>query len=105
MNDPRTIAEVSRRAANGYHPTTMEGMRATLASLGYKLCPYHCYSNNLYVDSGESYPADNRNVNEADTGLSAFHFQARRDENFRTLQRLRFNGELFAVVSDRIVSI
>lgn len=39
--------------------------------------------------AGESYLCCTTGINEADTGLSAFHYQARREDNFRKMQELR----------------
>jgi hypothetical protein len=44
-------------------------------------------------------------VREIDSGLSFAHVDARRDENFRALQQLRFEGSLFAVVRGTLFEI
>jgi hypothetical protein len=101
--------ELAHRAARGLRPVSVVAMGARLATLGYALdrnCD--CFSQNLFMTGereGQSYPAINTGVKERDTGRSAFHFEARRDENFKELQRLRAGEELFAVVKNRILEI
>jgi hypothetical protein len=88
-------------------PKTLAGLKAALAAIGYKVdrsCDAR--GNTRYITGehvGESYPATNLYVVEADTGMSAFHVDARRDENFRKLQELRFRGALYAIVRGRIL--
>ena len=55
--------------------------------------------------AGLSYPVNTTGVKESDTGLSAFNVNARRDANFKELQRLRFEEELYAVVRGRILEV
>jgi hypothetical protein len=102
-------AEVARRKARGFSPTTVAGMKAALAEIGYKIDrSMDCHSMNRYVSgefAGQSYPAVNTGVVEADSGLSFAHVDARRDTNFKTLQRMRFNEELYVVVRGRILEI
>jgi hypothetical protein len=101
--------EVERRMARGYAPVSVKQLNATLARLGYKLdrsCD--CRGENRYITGelvGEHYPATNAYPVEIDTGMSAFHVDARRDENYRELQRLRYHEALYAVVRGRILEI
>ena len=101
--------ELDRRKARGDAPVTLAQMKRALAAIGYRLDrSLDCASMNRYLTgdcAGQSYPAINTGVKEADTGLSAFNVNARRDENFKALQRMRFNEELFAVVRGRILEI
>jgi hypothetical protein len=103
------LAEVERRKRRGYAPKTLRQLNASLGRLGYRLdrsCD--CLSVNRYItgeNAGESYPAINAYVVESDTGLSFAHVSARRDENYRRLQELRFSGELYAVVRGRVLEI
>jgi hypothetical protein len=55
--------------------------------------------------AGQSYPAINTGVKEVDTGLQFCHIDARRDENFKTLQEWRSDCRLFAVVRGSILEI
>lgn len=101
--------ELARRAAQGLKPLTLQGLSARLASIGYKLdrsgdCP-HIARYVTGEHAGETYPAISSSIREADTGASFANVDARRDDNFRTLQEWRFNGELFAVVRDHIFEV
>jgi hypothetical protein len=101
--------ELARRLRRGLEPRSVAGIRNALAAIGYKMdrsCDARGTNRLLTGEfAGHSYPAINVYVVEADTGMSAFHVNARRDENFRELQRLRFHEELFAVVRDRILEV
>ena len=101
--------ELARRAKHGHKPTTVAGMSVALLAIGYKMDrSMDCRSDNLHVsgeNAGESYPAVNVGVVEADTGLSFANIDARKDDNFHALQSLRYNEELFAVVRGRILEI
>lgn len=67
--------------------------------LGYRLDrSMDCRSNARFMTgayAGESYPCCTTGIVEIDTGMSAFHYQARRDANFKRMQKLR--GEICAV--------
>ena len=64
-----------------------------VSDLGYRLDrSMDCRADSRYLDgplAGMSYPCCTTGLLEADTGRSAFHYQARRDANFRALQELR----------------
>ena len=103
-------AELDRRAAQGRRPSTLAHITAQLASIGYKLDRSgDCTSTARYVTgdhAGESYTCTTTSIREINTGVSAWHYQdARRDANFETLQKWRFNGELFAVINGSILEI
>ncbi len=74
-------------------PAGMEKMELNSALnyldfLGYKLKPENCF--NYFNGSNDTkYPARSIYLVEKDTGLSAFHIDARRDENFKKLQTFR----------------
>ncbi|GHE75994.1 hypothetical protein GCM10019059_39180 [Camelimonas fluminis] len=69
---------------------------AEFRKLGYRLDrSLDCRSTSRYLYSGRTYPCCTTGVREADTGLSAFNCDARRDANFRAMQELR--GSVFAV--------
>ncbi len=107
--DQRLTDELARRAAHGQHPRTLAEIETALAAIGYKFdrsCDSH--SNNRHMTgeaAGESYPAINAYVIEKDTRRSFANVEARRDENFKTLQDMRFSGEWFAVIKGAIFEI
>ena len=72
---------------------TVDELTQRLATLGYRLDrSMDCRADSRYLDgplAGMSYPCCTTGLLEADTGRSAFHYQARRDANFRALQELR----------------
>ena len=101
--------ELLERAKRGFHPVTIQEMNATLNTIGYELNrDRDCYSTNRWMTgprAGQSYPAINTGVREMDTKLEFCNVDARRDENFKTLQAWRLNDELFAVVRGCILEI
>lgn len=103
-------SELARRAQRGCMPSTIAGIKRRLASIGYKVEFDLKSSSTTRIIAGEgegdTYPAYTLGyIREIDTGMCAFHYQARRDDNFRELQRLRREEELFAVVRGRILEI
>lgn len=60
-----------------------------------------CIAKNLAT--GNTYPNVSFGVREKDTKRSAFHFESRRDENFKKLQEIRF--DTFSVVRDQWLSL
>lgn len=103
-------AEIERRAAQGRRPLTLAEIADKLASIGYKLDRSgDCTGTARYVTgdhAGESYPCTTTSVKEADTGISAWHYQdARRDASFNQLQAWRFSGELFVVINGSILEV
>ena len=102
--------EIANRAARGLRPSTIAYIRDRLAAIGYKMDrSMDCFSNTRHMTgdfAGQSYPAITTDIAELDTGISFAHYKdARRDANFRELQRLRYEGELFAVVRGRILEL
>ncbi len=53
--------------------------------------------------AGEHYPVRSLYPIQQDNGVSAWNVEARRDENFHAMQRLR--GEIFAVQAGRIIEV
>jgi len=106
---PPLQRELERRRGNGFTPVTVREMKERLAALGYKMDRGgDCMCNPRYVvgpNAGESYPAITTVVREIDSGLSFANENARRDARFDTLQRMRFEGSLFAVVRGRLLEI
>lgn len=101
--------ELVRRQMAGHRPVTVAQMEQRLGELGYRLDRTRdCHSINRYMTgpaAGESYPAINTGVKEADTGISFANEDARRDHNFDKLQALRADGSLFACVRGRLLEI
>jgi hypothetical protein len=102
--------ELDRRKARGNSPVTVAEMNRRLAAIGYKMDrTMDCPGSSRYRTgefAGESYPCITTGMNEIDTGVSAYHYQdARRDANFRELQRIRFHEEVYAVVRGKILEI
>lgn len=80
---------------------------ARFAALGYKLDrSLDCRAPARYITgphAGESYLACTTGLKEADTGLSAFHYQARRDDTFRKMQELR--GQICAISRGALLEV
>lgn len=72
---------------------TVEAFAARFVTLGYKLDRrLDCRSESRFMtgpNAGKFYPCLTTGLTEADTGRSAFHYQARRDDNFRAMMQLR----------------
>lgn len=102
-------AELAARAQDGYKPITVKELDATLRGLGYRLDrDKDCHGNSQYMAGPRAwltYPCITTGVREIDTGLSAFHVDARRDANFATLQEMRMNQSHFAVIKGSILEI
>lgn len=74
-----------RAEKKSWPKATKAELTERLRSLGYSISPLSSsYLNNL--NPGPPYKARSIYVIESDTGLSAFHVDARRDLNFRILQ-------------------
>lgn len=108
MKDARVQAEIDYRASLGMRPRTVREIDETLRAIGYRLDRRaDCAAPARYMDgprAGESYPCVTTGVCEVDTGLSAYHVDARRDAKFDELQRLRRDG-LYAVVPRGILDV
>lgn len=82
--------EIAHRKQFGCRIVSVAEMEREFNALGYTLDrSMDCRSNARYVNSGRTYPACSTGLKEIDTGQSAFHYQSRRDENFRAMQTLR----------------
>jgi len=88
-----------------FNPMLVKDINKALKSLGYKLdrgedckCIARAYPFN---DEEEySYLCCTTGIKEIDSGMSAFHYQAKRDDNFKQLQAMRLSGEYFAVLKN-----
>ncbi|NMG29565.1 hypothetical protein [Aromatoleum evansii] len=101
--------EIGFRKSQGQEQVTLDAVKRRLADLGYRLDrSSDCRSFARYMSgerAGVSYPCLTTGIVEADTGMSFAHVDARRDENFDQLQKLRFSGEEFAVVGGCILDL
>lgn len=102
-------AELEFRKRQGLTPATLREIQARLSALGYKLNRQgDCRSVASYMTgerAGCSYPSLTTWIEEANTGLSFAHVDARRDANFDRLQAMRQSGEVFAVVGEYILDL
>lgn len=102
-------AEVEFRKSQGHEQITLDAVKRRVAELGYRLDrSSDCRGSARYMSgerAGVSYPCLTTGIVEADTGMSFAHVDARRDENFDRLQKLRFSGEEFAVVGGYILDL
>lgn len=86
--------EVAARALDSdMRQLSIAQLDTELARLGYRRDrSMHCASIARWMTgprAGKSYPCVTFGVVEADTGLSAFNVNARRDDQFKALQQLR----------------
>lgn len=102
-------SELAARAAAGQRPVSLSEIKRQLRCLGYALDrTLDCRGTARIVTgprSGKTYPCLSTGIKEADTGRSAFHVEARRDANFHSLQRLRFEVGLYAVLNGAIMDL
>ena len=97
-------AEIEHLLAHGYEHLSVAAFAARFEALGYALDgSMDCRSSARYLESGRSYPCCTTGLKEIDSGMSAFHFQARRDAKFREMQELR--GKIFAVTRGAILEV
>ena len=84
---------------------TIPEIERELAAIGYRLdrtMDCRCIARTLTgVNAGNSYPVIGSCTREVDTGLSFANVNARRDDNFQKLQKLRLRG-MFAIVNGAI---
>lgn len=96
--------EIAAMLKAGGRQVSMVAMRAELLELGYELeMDMRASGVARNLTTGNSYPSVTYGVREIDTRMSAFHFQARRDPNFKALQAWRF--WTFAVVRGAMVTV
>ena len=94
--DPKLETEITYRLSIGCKHLSVRAMSERFRALGYELDrSLDCRAMSRYLSDGRTYPACTTGVKERDTGRSAFHFEARRDANFRAMQKLR--QDVFAV--------
>lgn len=103
---PEDPMDKFRRLFPEIEVVTLGEMEARFRELGYRLGkdPWErCYGTSTTVSCpsnpeavGFSHPNVSLMLFEADTGRSAFHFESRRDANFKAMQELR--GSTVAIV-------
>jgi len=107
--NPALANELAARAADGWHPVTLNEIKRQLRGLGYALVrSLDCRSTAQIMTgprAGKTYPTLSTSIKEADTGRSAFHVEARRDARFRAMQNLRFEVGLYAVLGGAIMDL
>jgi hypothetical protein len=106
-NNSPLSAELEFRQRLGQKRVTIREFEARLNALGYTLDrDKDCRCNSRYMTgerAGASYPCITTSARERDSGKGYAHFDARRDANFRALQKLR--GEIFAVTRGAIFEL
>jgi len=99
--------EATRRAAFGARQLTVNQFKAEFAALGYRFdATMACKSIARYMTgphAGETYPANAWCPVQSDNGVSAWNVDARRDDNFKALQKLR--NEVFAVHAGHVIEV
>jgi hypothetical protein len=99
--------EAANRVASGARQLTVNQFKAEFAALGYRFdADMACKSLARYMTgpyAGETYPANSWYPVQADDGLSAWNVNARRDDNFKALQKLR--NEVFAVYAGYVIEV
>lgn len=99
--------ELQYRAQQGLHPVSIEQFNEAFSELGYRIDrSLECRSVAHHLSGerkGSGYPSITTRVKEADTGLSAFHVDARRDVNFEMMQQIR--QQVFAVTDGAILEV
>lgn len=97
--NPAIENEIAARLSEGQRRLTVAAMTAEFAALGYavdRTMDCHCVARYMTGPrAGQTHPCTTTGLREADTGRSAFHFEARRDAAFERMQALRM--EVFAI--------
>jgi hypothetical protein len=82
--------EVTESLRSGGKQLTMAALKAEVESLGYRINrDMRAVGVAKNMTTGNTYQSVTFGLDEADTGRSAFHFESRRDGNFKALQELR----------------
>lgn len=99
--------EISRRKAVGGVLMSKADFVNKLSHLGYLLEEDNSYFQNIQIvqgtGEGESYPGVSMSIVEQDTGLSFANENARKDENFRTLQQLRSTEPYIVLINEHFI--
>lgn len=104
---PSIQREIERSLAAGIKRVTLKEMARMVKEAGYRFDrDMDCRSIAKIMTgpgAGDSYPTCSLYPVQADDGLSAFHYQARRDGNYEKLKVIR--NEFFAVSSNHVIVI
>lgn len=88
---------------------TLNRLSDELKRLGYRLDrSMDCKATSTWRTgerAGKSFPCISTGIKEIDTRKSAFHFKARRDKNFETLQAMRYQGAFVAMRNGDILEL
>ena len=96
--------EIAFQLARGAQQVTVAELDRRLGSLGYKRYRITLASGTARnMSTGNAYPSTTYGLKEIDTGMSAFHFTARRDEKFKALKKLC--SKTFAIRRGRMITI
>ena len=88
----------------GVAQVTVPEIAKRLRAFGYELQPgSRCSGTARNMTTGASYKCVTWGVREQDTKQSAYHFESRRDAQFKAMQQLR--QEVFAYVRGYIITI
>lgn len=101
----RAAREIAYRESIGCERVSVAEFGRRFAALGYRVDrSMDCRGSARIMTgprAGESYPCCDTGLNEADTGLRAWNYQARRDARFQAMQELR--QRIFAVTQDGFI--
>ena len=90
--DDNLKREVEGYIQAGCERITLGEFDRRLQALGYKRdLSSRCSAMSLNLTTGNSFPAVTFNPMEIDTKRSAYHFESRRDDNFKALQEMRLS--------------
>jgi hypothetical protein len=99
--------EIDYRISIGCRMVSVAQMDSEFRALGYRLDrSMDCRSVGRYLTgprAGTSHPVCTTGLKECDTGAGAWHYESRRDENFRRMQQLR--NEVFAISRGAILEV
>lgn len=99
--------EALHRVKSGTRQLSLAQFKAEFAALGYRFdASMACKSVARYVTgprAGETYPANSWYPVQSDDGLSAWNVDARRDDKFKALQKLR--NDVFAVHAGYVIEV
>jgi len=107
LRDDRARRSAEYMVRRGMTPLRLAEAKQRLADLGYELDRrLDCHGNSRWMTgelAGESHPVITTSIRQADDKRSFAHFEARRDERFRALQKLRW--ETFIISRGAIISL
>lgn len=99
--------EIAYRLAQGDRQVSFEQFKAEYAAIGYtfdRTCDVRSITRYMTGErAGQSYPYLGLYPIQTDNRLSAWHVDARRDDNYQAFKVLR--NSLFAVIQGRIVEV